>query len=85
MTIQDQIAVHRAEIIRTQTELEKLVIGRTATIVSDYNGQPFGTSKRSLKGQSFEVREVYITGNGQVTIFLCGLDLGLDVTELEFN
>lgn len=38
--------------------------GRTVKIISDYNGQPYGHSKPSMKGQTFKVKNVEITSGG---------------------
>jgi len=40
---------------KKQEEINNLIKGKKVIIVSNFNGQPFGTSKKSLKGRVFEI------------------------------
>jgi hypothetical protein len=48
------------EICAIKKRAELLVVGEKVRILSDFNGQAFGNSKPSLKGQIFIVAEVMV-------------------------
>jgi hypothetical protein len=57
-------------------------IGKDIKIISDYNGQPYGSSKKSLKGTIHKIVKVYYTND--FFIFIKGHRLGLRFDEVEF-
>ena len=57
-------------------------IGKRIKIISDYNGQPYGISKKSLKGTVHRIANVYYTND--FLIFIKGHRLGLRFDEVEF-
>jgi len=48
------------KIKKANDQIRDLLIGKKAKIVSDFNGQPFGHSKNSLKGMTFTVKDVTV-------------------------
>jgi hypothetical protein len=59
-----------------------LLRGRTAQVISDFNDQQFGRSKKSLNGKRFTIENAMVDG-GTVTVWLkgcrCGAELWKDV------
>lgn len=43
-----------------QLRLDTLVAGRKVKVISDFNGQPYGRSRRSLRGQTLTVERAHI-------------------------
>jgi hypothetical protein len=71
-----------AEIIRLKANA--LVIGRPVRIISDYNGQPYGRSRRSLQGETRTVERAHIDTHGATSLFLRDERLSIPVEEVEF-
>jgi hypothetical protein len=61
-----------------------LVVGRPVRILSDYNGQPYGRSKRSLKGETRTAERVVIDPHWGVSLFLRGERLAIPANEVEW-
>jgi hypothetical protein len=60
--------------------IRALLKRRTVEIVSDFNDQPFGRSKKSLKGKRFTVIDAF-PEQGGVTVWLEGLRCGARLWE----
>ena len=57
--------------------------GRKVRIISKYNGQPFGSSKKPLTGQVFTIKSVMFDFAGPM-LFVEGQNLSLGLSEVEF-
>ena len=73
-----------SEVQRIERELAQAYVGRTATIVSNYNGQDYGSSRPSKRGKTVEICRVHIDASG-VYFFVRGERLSLREEELRFN
>lgn len=51
-----------------QQEAEALVVGRSARVISNFNGQPHGRSHKPLTGQTLRISGVCLTEQGDVTL-----------------
>jgi len=81
--IQRECKTASFKISRTQEYLSMMMVGRKVKILSDFNGQPYGTSKKSLKGKILTVKMV--TANyADVQVLLEGEKLFIPVEEVEF-
>lgn len=81
---QQVIRETHSEIRALQNKLEGIFIGRTARIVSNYNGQPYGCSKPSLKGHEAEIEAIYCDPTRSTpSLKLQGHDLYLGLDEVE--
>lgn len=65
-----------AEIIST------MLVGKQCIIQSSYNGQEFGSSRKSRKGDMMTIRESYIEGARRVTIYVDNERIGLGLDEV---
>jgi hypothetical protein len=70
-----------AEIL--QLKADALVIGRPVRILSDYNGQPYGRSKRSLKGETRTAERLHIDSHG-IYLFLRDERVSIPADEVEW-
>lgn len=70
-----------AEIIKLQGD--SLVVGRPVRILSDYNGQPYGRSRRSLKGETKTAERVVVDSQG-IYLFLRDERVSIPVDEVEW-
>jgi hypothetical protein len=70
-----------AEIIKLQGD--SLVVGRPVRILSDYNGQPYGRSRRSLRGETKTAERVVIDSQG-IYLFLRDERVSIPVDEVEW-
>lgn len=52
--------------------------GRTVEVISDFNDQQFGRSKKSLKGKRFEITNAFTDG-GEIVVWLKGCDCGAEL------
>jgi len=71
-----------AEIL--QLRADALVIGRPVRILSDYNGQPYGRSKRSLRGETRTAERLVIDPHHGISLFLRDERLSIPVDEVEW-
>lgn len=71
-----------AEIL--QLSADALVMGRSVRILSDYNGQPYGTSKPSLRGETRIVERVHIDTHLGFSLFLQGERVSIPTNEVEW-
>jgi hypothetical protein len=58
----ENIAACAGEVTRLLDGLEASLKGRKVRVLSNFNGQPWGRSKPSLKGKVFEVERVHYDG-----------------------
>lgn len=67
-------------------DLGSYLVGRRVKIVSNFNGQPFGSSRPKLTGREFEIAYISIGGakHAEVYIFLKGERLSVRPNEIEF-
>jgi hypothetical protein len=70
-------------VIAKEKKLNTLLRGRTARILSDYNGQPYGRSRKPMTGKDIEVAHVCLDRSG-VTVLPKGERLYLHITDLRF-
>ena|SRR5271157_1663306 len=78
-----------AELIQDQQNLQlkasALVIGRPVRILSDYNGQPYGRSRKSMKGREMTVERVgSIDPHWGISLFLRGERVAIWEKEVEW-
>lgn len=84
--IHTQVKQAQREIKEIQDRIHKLLKGRTVRIISNYNGQPLGSSRKSWKGREGKIKEAHVNGRDCVV----WLDIngysepGLYLHELEF-
>ena len=67
-----------------QLKADSLVIGRPVRILSDYNGQPYGRSKRSLRGETRTAERVHIDPHHGISLFLREERLSIPADEVEW-
>jgi len=70
-----------AEIL--QLRADTLVVGRPVRILSDYNGQPYGRSRRSLRGETRTAEHVHVDSRG-IYLFLREERVSIPVEEVEW-
>lgn len=78
---------YRSEVVTTALEqieaarlrIRKELVGRRAIVTSEYNGQPHGRSRPSMKGRKFMIEDAHEDA-GQISIVMPDelLYLGLD-------
>lgn len=67
--------------LRLEEEANALLVGQKVRVLTDYNGQPYGSSKPSLKGHIFTVTSVLFGYNVQISLEGQRLFLNLDEVE----
>lgn len=81
--IMNKLKSIQAKIESLEQEANELVAGRKARIISDYNGQPYGHSKFSMKGKIIKINNIVFDG-----YFTCfsgeGLRVGISFSDIEF-
>ena len=78
-----------AKLVKAQDDLRmratSLVIGRPVRIISDYNGQPYGRSRKSMKGREMTVERVgSIDPHWGISLFLRGERVAIWESEVEW-
>ena|SRR5271167_804509 len=78
-----------AKLLQDQAELDTradaLVSGRPVRILSDFNGQPYGRSRRSMKGREMTVERVgSIDPHWGISLFLRGERVAIWEKEVEW-
>ncbi len=58
--IKDKLFDYCKQIKNIETLVRKDVIDKEVKIISNYNGQPYGSSKPSLKGKVFKIKDIII-------------------------
>lgn len=67
-----------------ELELNTLVSGRPVKILSDWNGQPYGRSRRSMKGREMTVERAHVDAHWGVYLFLRGERVSIRAEEVEW-
>lgn len=83
MSLQESAALAEERIRKITAELNELFRGKQARIVSNYNGQPVGSSRRPLTGLVVTITSVEVDGAGYVHVFVSGQSVALRPMELE--
>jgi hypothetical protein len=78
-----------AKLLKDQANIQSrataLVIGRPVRIKSDYNGQPYGRSRKSMKGREMTVERVgTIDPHWGISLFLRGERVAIWESEVEW-
>lgn len=73
----EQIGIHKSVIHR-------MLRGKTATITSDYNGQPHGSSRPSMKGKEMRIGSVHID-NDEVHVRPSGQRCYLPLSDVDVH
>ena len=55
--------------------VESILIGKKVRITGFYNGQSYGVSKKSIKGQVKEITRVFVDGDG-IYVSIKGFEYG---------
>jgi len=63
--------------------IRELLVGRSAKIISDYNGQPYGRSAPSMRGRIKSIVAVHFDLNQGVSVQLTGSRLYISIDEIE--
>jgi hypothetical protein len=61
--IKKMLADAQAEIKAIEHRCEAILKDRTVTIISKFNGQPYGSSRKPMTGKTFTVKGCWIDGN----------------------
>ena len=83
MSVKSKLDAFRSHIAILEKDANDLVKGKTIKILSDYNGQPYGQSKRSLKGECFTVTGSTVESDG-IWLYIKEHNVGLNIEEVEF-
>ena len=75
------VATCMAQIADLKNAIDKLLVGPRAIIQSDYNDQPIGRSRKSLRGEIVVIRETWLAGE-RLSIFVEGHRCGMGLDEL---
>ncbi len=65
--------VYAAQIAVLDGLINEELVGRTARVISDYNGQSFGRSSSSWKGRTVHIDHAFYSGcgnNPRITVWL---------------
>lgn len=68
----------------TQKGIHEAAVGRRVRILSNYNGQPIGRSRPSLKGKVFHVTHAFWSDNNGVCLFIEDYGVSIPLNEVEF-
>lgn len=92
MTTNKQVADYALKIAVLDALISDALSGRTAVVISNYNGQPSGRSAKSWKGRTVHIDKAFYSGFGsqpRITVWLReervgggSASLGLDELEL---
>jgi len=73
------------EMIESEKGIKALLIGRRVRIISNYNGQPYGHSKKPLTGLEFVIEGVQVDTLSGINLRApTGHRLYLGIEEVEF-
>ena len=79
------INLHLSAIKLHSESIRKALEGKRYKIISDFNGQPYGHSKPSLKGKVFVVRGVVVDEYEDVSVWNGNIDhCFINLDEVEF-
>lgn len=66
---ENSIACLRSEVVKLREQaafyiaaIHRILVGKKAVVLSDYNGQPYGSSRPSMKGKEIEIRSISMDG-----------------------
>lgn len=76
-------SIHQ-ESIELQRRLIDLVKNRFVEVKSDWNGQPFGNSRPSLKGKRFKVESADLDVHNGILLWLEGQRLSIRESEVSW-
>jgi len=82
--IQRECKTASFKINRIHNDLSKLMVGRKAKIISDFNGQMYGKSKKSMKGREFVVESVHVSATDCCVFSWKVSNLFIPVEEVDF-
>lgn len=82
--LNDFIKHNLLEIEKAEKNISNQFIGRTVRVLSRFNGQMFGRSKKPLTGQVFKVCDVSISC-GRIHLLLEGMRVYIERNEVEFS
>jgi hypothetical protein len=79
-----RVQSHFEAAVTAHRNARELLAGRNAKIISDYNGQPYGSSRKSMKGQVLAIEDVYFDMHWGISVRLheCTLFIRLEEIEL---
>lgn len=63
--MKDELAKIVTEMAALQNRLDALVAGRKVKVLSEFNGQPWGRSKRAMTGQILTVKWGHLHGHAE--------------------
>jgi len=73
------------QIQAAQDNLNALLSGLSVTILSNFNGQPFGRSRPSLKGKTYTVSHAFYDDFHGVCVFVRGERWSIPLREVSIN
>lgn len=83
--IQRECKIVSEKIQQMHNRVSEMLVGRKARIISDFNGQLHGTSKKSMQGSVITIKYISIDSNGcQVWNGDFGRNCFISVNEVEF-
>lgn len=67
--------------------IDEVLVGRYVRVISDHNGQPFGRSRRSWRGEMGRIKSVDVDLNNGVSLLLEGhqYECFIPADEVEFT
>lgn len=83
MSIANYLAAMQSAIIKGEMQANEFVKGRGVRIVSKFNGQPHGRSRKPLTGKIFHARSVLITSSN-ISLWIGDELLACGLEDVEF-
>jgi len=84
MNIKDHIKVFQKDVDCARIKARDLLLNKEVRITSNFNGQPHGHSRPSLKGKVFSIKNVHLEG-WQCSVWDGNYDhCYIDIREVEF-
>ena len=80
----EQVSALFATFIISEEKYNEGVKDRRVKVTSDFNGQPHGRSKKSLKGEMFTVKRGFFDSFNGPCLFLDGISLSISIDDVEF-
>ena len=84
MRVDDELKVIDQASKDLEARLEALVVGRSVCIASDWNGQPWGRSRPSMRGQTMVVERARLDPHWGIFLFLKGERCSIRAKEVEW-
>lgn len=82
--MQQAMTKAKADAFALELALNTEVSGRPVKILSDWNGQPYGRSRRSFKGREMTVERAHVDPHWGVYLFLRGERVSIRAEEVEW-